>query len=69
MNQAQKEWTIARQKELIAMCEQFNPITDEQAEKIISFIEKTVDKAKGKTTDCREEVRNALFDVIEKYDR
>ena len=45
------------------------PLTDEQAEKVVDWVGKIIEQAKGSKDDCRAEVRQALFNVLEKWER
>ena len=62
MNEEQKKWTNAHCKELKIYLEQSGSLTDAQSEVVIGYIDVIVALSKG-----NEEVRNALFDVIEPY--
>ena len=67
LTQAQIDWICKQQNELIRFYERNMPLTDEKCEEINNWINQTVEKAKGKTSDCRTEVRKALLDVVEVY--
>lgn len=64
MNDKQKAWTQSKCDELKHYMDQHWPLSDEQWKSVANYIEKVVNLSKGNT-----EVRNALFDVIEPYQR
>lgn len=67
LTQAQIDWICDRQNELIKFYEENIPLSDDKCLEITDWIAKTVEKAKGKKADCRNETRKALFDVVEVY--
>lgn len=69
MTEKQIEWTNKKQRELDAYIESHFPLDDDTSNQIVEWIDKTVAQAKGKTSDCREEVRRALFDILEKWEK
>lgn len=64
MNEKQQEWTKDKCNRLKQYLEQENPASDEQWDSVVDYIEKIVKLAKGNT-----EVRSALFDVIDSYQK
>ena len=69
MTEIQKKWTEKKQQELEDYYNTHFPITDDDALVIDSWLDKTISQAKGEKDDCRAEVRSALFDVVEKWER
>lgn len=69
MNEKQKEWTKQKQEQLDAYIESHFPLSDEDAEHVVKWVGEIIDMAKGEKDDCRDEVRRALFDVLEKWER
>ena len=69
MNEAQRQWTSKKKDELEAYCSKHYPLSDQEANEVVEWIDKTVSMAKGKTSDCRDEVRHALFDVLDAWER
>ena len=69
MNEAQRKWTERKCRELDDyFCTHF-PLTDKHAEEVVAWVGKIIDQAKGSKDDCRAEVRQALFEVLEKWER
>lgn len=69
MNDIQKKWTERKCRELDDyFCTHF-PLSEEQAEEVVAWVDKTINQAKGSKDDCRKEVREALFNVLEKWER
>lgn len=69
MNDIQKKWTENKKKELDNyFCTNF-PLSEKQAEEVVAWVDKTINQAKGSKDDCRKEVREALFNVLEKWER
>lgn len=64
MNEKQIEWTLKKCNELKDYMEGHWPLSDEQWVSVANYIETVVNLAKG-----NEEVRNALFDLIEPYQK
>lgn len=64
MNEEQKKWTQSKCSDLKQYMDQHLPLSEEQWESVAEYISKVVDLAKGNV-----EVRNALFDVIEPYQK
>lgn len=64
MNDKQRQWTQSKCDELKRYMDQHFPLSDEQWESVADYIEKVVNLAKGNV-----EVRSALFDVVEIYQR
>ncbi len=64
MNKKQQEWTKDKCDYLKQYLEKQNPLSEEQWDSVVDYIEKIVELAKG-----NEEVRSALFDVIEFYQK
>lgn len=64
MNEEQKKWTQSKCDGLKQYMDQHFPLSDEQWESVADYIEKVVNLAKGNT-----EVRSALFDLIEPYQK
>lgn len=64
MNEAQKKWTEEKCNNLQEYFNQHWPLSDAQWESVADYIEKVVNLAKGNA-----EVRSALFDVVEVYQR
>ena len=65
MNDKQKAWTQSKCDGLKQYIDQYSPLSEEQWESVADYIEKVVSLAKGH----EEEVRNALFDTIEPYQK
>lgn len=64
MNEKQIDWTLNKCNELKDYMESHWPLSEEQWESVADYIEKVVNLAKG-----NEEVRSALFDLIEPYQK
>ena len=64
MNEKQIEWTLDRCNELKDYMESHWPLSEKQWESVDKYIAEVVDLAKG-----NEEVRNALFDMVEPYQK
>ena len=64
MNEEQKRWTDRHCKELKIYLEQHPRLTDAQSEAVIGYIEVIVALSKDNA-----EVRSALFDLIEPYQK
>lgn len=64
MDAKQKEWTQKKCDQLKEYIEKNFPLSEEQWESVAEFIDKVVSLAKGNT-----EVRSALFDVAEPYQK
>ena len=64
MNDKQREWTVRHCNELKAYLDQMQVLTDEISEAVVGYINVIVSLSKG-----NDEVRNALFDLIEPYQR
>lgn len=65
MNEKQIEWTLKKCNELKDHMEGHWPLSEEQWESVDKYITTVVSLAKGH----EEEVRNALFDTIEPYQK
>ena len=69
MTLKQQEWCDKRCAALDFLMEAVFPtMTDMEFEAINNLISAMTETAKGKTDDCRNEVRSQLLDVVAKYD-
>lgn len=64
MNDKQKAWTQSKCDGLKQYIDQYSPLSEEQWESVADYIEKVVSLSKDNA-----EVRNALFDTIEPYQK
>ena len=64
MNEKQMAWTKSKCNELKQYIDKHFPLSDEQWESVVNYIEKIVNLSKGSI-----EVRAALFDLVEPYQK
>ena len=65
MNEKQQNWTKTQCNILKTYLDSIPGLTDQEAETIAGYIQVVAKVAKG----CEKEVCNALFDVVEPYQR
>jgi len=69
MTEVQQKWIKDKQNELDTYIQQHFPMDDSECEYVVDYVSSIVAKVRAKDENSGNEVRRALFDVLEKWER
>lgn len=69
MTEVQQKWIKDKQNELDTYIKQHFPMDDSECEYVIDYVSSIVAKVRAKDENSGNEVRRALFDVLEKWEK